>query len=67
MFRMTLLVQSIRESIATTDPIQRFQMSMLALVLLTLLGTVAYVQLEDMTWVDAFYMTVITIATVWLW
>lgn len=36
----------------------------MGLILLILLGTVVYIQLEDMEWVDALYMTVITIATV---
>lgn len=64
MIRFAVIMHNIRTSIATSDPIQRFQLSLLALGLLTLLGTVVYVNMEHMTWVDAFYMTVITIATV---
>lgn len=61
---LTLLANRIRMSIVNSDPIRRFQMSLLALLLLTLVGTVGYVYLEQMAWVDALYMTVITIATV---
>lgn len=46
------------------DPIRRLQVSLLVLLLLNLVGTVFYVLIEGWSWVDAFYMTVITIATV---
>ena len=62
--RLTAFVHSIRNAIATADPIRRFQLSLLGLALLILVGTVFYMWLEGMIWVDALYMTVITIATV---
>jgi voltage-gated potassium channel len=46
------------------DPLLRFQASVLALLLLTGVGTVMYMMLEEWTMVDSLYMTVITIATV---
>lgn len=46
------------------DAIQQFQLSILLLVGLFFLGTVAYVLLEDMSTIDAAYMTVITLTTV---
>jgi len=46
------------------DPLWRFQISVGALILLTVLGTVMYVLLEGWSVVDSLYMTVITIATV---
>ena len=46
------------------DPIRRFQGSFVLLILLNGFGTVMYMLLEDWELVDAFYMTVITIATV---
>ena len=64
MIRLTALAHQLRTAISTTDPIRRFQLSLFALAILTLFGTVVYVLLENMAWVDALYMTVITIATV---
>lgn len=64
MTRLTQLAHQLRMSISNSDPIRRFQLSLGSLFLLTLVGTVVYVYLEDMAWVDALYMTVITIATV---
>jgi len=43
---------------------RRLSTVLVLLVALTFLGTVGYVVLEDWTWSDAFYMTVITISTV---
>ena len=34
------------------------------LALLTLLGTLGFVLLEEMSWADAFYLTVVTLSTV---
>ncbi len=49
---------------ALSSPVRRVQLSLLGLALLILLGTLYYHFFEDMTSLDALYMTVITIATV---
>lgn len=49
---------------AFNDPVRRFQLSMLALILLTAFATAVYMTLEKMSFFDALYMTVITITTV---
>ena len=64
MLRHFSISQSLRTAIATSDPIRRFQLSLLGLLVLILFGTVGYVLIESMSWIDALYMTVITIATV---
>ncbi len=46
------------------DPIRRFQYSLGAMAFLILCGTLGYIVIEDMTPIDAMYMTVITVATV---
>lgn len=46
------------------EPLRRFRFSILLLVLLLVGGTVGYVAIEGMGLIDAFYMTVITLATV---
>lgn len=46
------------------DPVRRFRMSILTLVFLTGGATLIYMFLEEMTFVDALYMTIITITTV---
>jgi voltage-gated potassium channel len=46
------------------DPVRQLQLSMAVLALLLVVGTVGYHLLEDMRWLDAAYMTVITVATV---
>lgn len=46
------------------DPIWRFQLSLLLLVLLTLGGALVYMLIEGWSFEDALYMTVITIGTV---
>lgn len=46
------------------DPIRRFRISLLLLALLILFGTVGYMVIEDLSAVDALYMTIITITTV---
>jgi voltage-gated potassium channel len=46
------------------DPLRRLQVALGALLLLVVLGTMFYRLAEGMGWVDALYMTVITVATV---
>ncbi|MEM9952112.1 MAG: potassium channel protein [Chloroflexota bacterium] len=46
------------------DPVRRLQLSVLLLLALNVIGTIAYAIIEGWSLVDAFYMTVITIATV---
>ncbi|PJF41103.1 MAG: potassium channel protein [Chloroflexi bacterium] len=46
------------------DPVRRFELSIVALGLLILLGTGGYIVLEEMRLSDAFYMTIITVTTV---
>jgi voltage-gated potassium channel len=47
-----------------SDPISRLRVSLLLLVVLIGSATVGYMLIEDMTFVDALYMTIITLATV---
>ncbi|MBZ0300924.1 MAG: potassium channel protein [Anaerolineae bacterium] len=47
-----------------TDPVRGLELSLLMLAVLVAGGTLAYIILEDMTPVDALYMTIITITTV---
>src|SRR5687767_10369097 len=49
---------------ALEDPVRQFQVSLLLLLSVLVLGTVGYRSIEGMGWVDAAYMTVITVATV---
>lgn len=53
-----------RLSTWAADPLRRLQLALGLLLLLLLVGTVVYHLLEGMGWVDALYMTVITVATV---
>lgn len=46
------------------NPIQQLKLSLLVLLLLVSFGTIGYMTLEGWRLLDAFYMTVITIATV---
>jgi len=46
------------------DPFKRLQFALLVLLFLNLFGTFMYMALEKWTFVEAWYMTVITIATV---
>lgn len=46
------------------EPLRRFQLSLLILVLLVAAGSAGYMLLEGASWLDALYMTVITLATV---
>jgi len=42
----------------------RFYAPLLILLSLWVIGTIGYVFIEDYSWFDAFYMTIITVATV---
>ncbi len=53
-----------RFSIMMSEPVRKFQLSLLVLLLLIGVGTLGYMLLGDMGFVDALYMTVITITTV---
>lgn len=64
MLRLTLFARQMRNSVYITDPIQRFFLSLVGLLLLVVSGTIIYINLEGMEFVDALYMTIITIATV---
>ena len=46
------------------DPLRQFQLSVAVLVLLVVIGTLGYRWIEGMGWVDAAYMTIITVGTV---
>jgi voltage-gated potassium channel len=46
------------------DPIRRLLIACFGLLALTSVGTVGYMWVEDLDWVDALYMTVITMSTV---
>ncbi len=49
---------------AFEDPIRRLQLSLILLVVLNVIGTIMYMLIEGWTFIDSFYMTVITIGTV---
>lgn len=49
---------------AFEDPVRRLQLSLFMLLVLNLIGTIFYMLIEGWSFVDSFYMTVITIATV---
>lgn len=57
-----LLREAARQAFA--DPLRRFELALIFLVLLTAAGTLVYMLLEGWTVSEALYMTVITIATV---
>ncbi len=46
------------------DPLRQLQLSLALLLCLVAVGTVGYMVLEEMSWADALYMTVITLTTV---
>jgi voltage-gated potassium channel len=46
------------------DPVRRFQLSLFILLLLIIAGTIGYMLIAGMGFVDALYMTVITVTTV---
>lgn len=56
------LINRVRTALA--EPVRQLQLSLLLLVGLILVGTGGYILLMGMTFVQAFYMTVITLATV---
>ena len=49
---------------STVSPFQKLRMVLLAVVLIVLIGTLGLVSLEQMSYLDALYMTVITLSTV---
>ncbi|MBW2281358.1 MAG: potassium channel protein [Deltaproteobacteria bacterium] len=49
---------------STTRTVRRFELAILGLALISITGTVGYVVVEDMSWVNALYMTIITLSTV---
>jgi len=63
MLRLFSIVSS-RIQTALSDPLIRFEFSLITLLLLTIGGTLAYMALEGWVFAEALYMTVITIATV---
>ncbi|MEO1289751.1 MAG: potassium channel family protein [Chloroflexota bacterium] len=64
--RRTRIVSSLTRLTRNTidDPVRRLQLSLVLLLALNIVGTIAYVIIEGWSFVDAFYMTVITIGTV---
>ncbi|HET7460936.1 MAG TPA: potassium channel protein [Longimicrobium sp.] len=46
------------------DPVRQFQLSLVLLLIVLVVGTVGYRLIEGLHWIDAAYMTVITVATV---
>ncbi|HET7233168.1 MAG TPA: potassium channel protein [Longimicrobium sp.] len=46
------------------DPMRQFQLSLVLLLFVLVVGTVGYRLIEGLHWIDAAYMTVITVATV---
>ena len=60
------LIQSFRRLSrdALQDPLRRLQLSILVIIILNVLGTLMYMVVERWNFIDALYMTVITIATV---
>ncbi len=53
-----------RLRVMIADPVNGVQISILMVLILIAIGTVGFMLLEQMTAVDAFYMTIITITTV---
>ena len=49
---------------ALEDPLRQFQLSLVFLFLLILAGTAGYMAIQGLGWLDALYMTVITVGTV---
>lgn len=64
MLRRTLVVISTLSQQTLNNPTRRFQLSLLFLLILLIVGTIVYMVLEGMTLTNALYMTVITITTV---
>lgn len=46
------------------DPVRQFQLSLLVLGIVLVVGIIGYRLIEDLDWLEAAYMTVITVATV---
>lgn len=59
--RPTLWTRLLRQQL---DPVRQLQVALVVLLLVVALGTVGYVVLEDWSWPDAIFMTVITVTTV---
>lgn len=57
-------MRPIRPGTFLEEPVRRFQISLLMLLVLILMGSAGYMVLEQIGLVDAIYMTVITISTV---
>lgn len=57
--RLGVRVRSVLE-----DPLRQFQLSLVFLLLLILLGTAGYMTIQGLGWLDALYMTIITVGTV---
>ena len=53
-----------RVRMSLVDPVRQFQASLALLVVVIVVGTVGYHLIERLRWLDAAYMTVITVATV---
>jgi voltage-gated potassium channel len=49
---------------AQTTPTRRFALALVGIALVVWLGTIGYIAIEGMTFVDALYMSVITVSTV---
>jgi len=47
-----------------TTPARRFAFALVGIALIIFFGTAGYIAIEGMTFVDAFYMSVITVSTV---
>ncbi len=47
-----------------SDPVGQLQLALLSLLTLVGVGTLGYVLIEGMSWIDALYMTIITLTTV---
>ncbi|HEX8903750.1 MAG TPA: potassium channel protein [Longimicrobiaceae bacterium] len=53
-----------RLRMSLVDPVRQFQVSLGLLLVVMVVGTIGYHLIEDLRWLDAAYMTVITVATV---
>jgi voltage-gated potassium channel len=53
-----------RMRVRLSDPVRQFQLSLLVLGIVLVVGMVGYRLIEDLDWLEAAYMTVITVATV---
>jgi voltage-gated potassium channel len=61
-FSFSAFARMIQQSVS--DPIRRFRIALLLLLFLACFGTAGYMVIEGMSFIDAFYMTVITVATI---